>query len=128
MENSGNKKILTVSFLIAGALFALVFDILLQKFTPLLSGGVAQALSSDFVVHFLPVILGGALFLSLQFNKSILVWGDEVVVEIKRVVWPSRRDSVAMTIVVVIMVLVSAVVIWAFDVASAFFVNYLVTF
>lgn len=127
MEQSANKKILTVSFLVAGALAALVFSILLRSFAPLTSGAVARALSSDFTVHVLPVLIGFALFLYLQLSKRVLAWGDEVVTEIRKVVWPSRRDTTAMTIVVIVMVFISAGVIWAFDVASAFFVNYLVT-
>jgi preprotein translocase subunit SecE len=127
MDQSSNKKILTVSFLIAGALTAFVFVKILNMISPLFGGQVHNILAGTFATQILPVLIGGALFAYLQFNKNANVWADEVITEIKKVVWPSRRDTVAMTIVVIIMTLISAGVIWAFDVASAFFVNYLVT-
>lgn len=124
---STNKKILTMSFIGAGVLLAFVVRVLVQTITPATSGVIARTLTSDFVVHILPAVLGFGFFLYLQLSKAIVKWADEVVSEIKKVVWPSRKDTVAMTIVVIVMCLISAVVIWAFDVASAFFVNYLVT-
>lgn len=127
MDQNNNNKILTLSFIGAGALLAFVFTVLIRTITPLTSGAIARGLSSDFVLHVLPVIVGFILFLALQFNKKVLVWGDEVITEIKKVVWPSRKDTVAMTIVVCIMVIISAAVIGMFDVLSSFFVDYLVS-
>jgi preprotein translocase subunit SecE len=124
---SANKKILTMCFMLAGLLAAFVFRVLLQSVSPATSGALARALTSDFVVHILPVLIGFGVFLYLQLTKSIVSWADDVVNEIKKVVWPSRKDTVAMTIVVIVMCGISACVIWLFDVASAFFVNYLVT-
>lgn len=124
---SANKKILTMSFIAAGVIVAFIFRVLVQTIAPVTSGGIARALTSDFVIHVLPALLGFGVFLYLQLNKKVLAWGDDVVGEIKKVVWPSRRDTTAMTIVVIVMCMISAVVIWLFDVASAFFVNYLVT-
>lgn len=125
MEQS-NKKVLTMSFLGAGALVAFVFKVLVTVLTPVTSGNVARIISGDFVVYILPVILGFIAFLVLQFNAKINVWADEVVTEIKKVVWPSRKDTVAMTIVVCIMVLISAVIISLFDFVSSQIVNYIV--
>lgn len=124
---STNKKILTMSFIVAGVLAAFVLRVLLNTISPATSGAVARALSSDFVVHILPALVGFIVFIYMQLNKSVLAWGDDVISEIRKVVWPSRKDTVAMTIVVIVMCIISAGVIWLFDVASAFFVNYLVT-
>ncbi len=124
---STNKKILTMSFIVAGVLAAFVLRVLLNTISPATSGAVARALSSDFVVHILPALVGFVVFIYMQLNKSVLAWGDDVISEIKKVVWPSRKDTVAMTIVVIVMCIISAGLIWLFDVASAFFVNYLVT-
>ena len=62
---------------------------------------------------------------TLQFNKNILVWADEVIAEIKKVVWPPTKDTRGMTIVVVIMVLISSVIVSVFDMFSGFVLNQL---
>lgn len=84
-------------------------------------GVVARAADSDLVRHGLPVVLGFAVFAVLQFNPRVLAWGEEVVTEIRKVVWPSRKDTTAMTIACVVMVLVSSVIISSFDLISGFF-------
>ncbi len=125
MEQS-NKKVLTMSFLAAGALVAFVVKILITIITPITSGAAARVVASDFVIHILPVLVGFVTFLALQFNAKVGVWADEVVTEIKKVVWPSRKDTIAMTIVVCIMVLISSVIISIFDFVSSQIVNYIV--
>ncbi len=119
-----NSKILTVSFALAAMLVGLTTSLLIQAFAGAF-GVVARAADSDVIRHGLPVALGLAVFLVLQFNPRILTWGEEVVTEIRKVVWPSRKDVTAMTIAVVIMVLISSVIISTFDLVSGFFINYL---
>lgn len=119
-----NSKILTLSFALAGILFGVTTFLLLQA----LSGAIpffAKAAGNDLFKHGLPVSLGIILFAVLQFTPSILVWGNEVVSEIRKVVWPSRKDTTAMTIACVVMVLISSVIISSFDLISGFFINYL---
>ena len=67
---------------------------------------------------------GFAIFLMLQFNEKVLVWGDEVVVEIKKVVWPSQKDVTTTTTAVIIMVVISSLVISSFDVISAYVLKF----
>jgi preprotein translocase subunit SecE len=62
----------------------------------------------------------------LQFNSKVLVWGDEVVVEIRKVVWPSKKDTTGMTVVVIVMVLISSLIIAAFDFLSGYIINYFI--
>lgn len=120
-----NQKILTLSFVTFSLLISISVSLLLKT----LAGSFGfMARLNDFVVikHGLPVLVGIALFASLQFNKKVLAWGDDVALEIRKVVWPSRKDTTAMTIVVIIMVLISAVIITFFDFLSGLFVNFLV--
>jgi len=112
-----NSKVLTLSFAIAGALMGLTTHLLLKSLSGAF-GIVARFSDSDLVRHGLPVSIGVLVFAVLQFNPRILTWADEVVVEIRRVVWPSRKDTTAMTIVVVVMVLISSVIVTGFDLAS----------
>ncbi|MFM6928826.1 MAG: preprotein translocase subunit SecE [Bdellovibrio sp.] len=119
-----NSKILTLSFAVAGALVGLTVHLLIKAFSGAF-GVVARAADSDLVRHGLPVAAGFAVFAVLQFNPRVLAWGEDVVSEVRKVVWPSRKDTTAMTIVCIVMVLISSVIISSFDLISGFFINYL---
>lgn len=116
MDNT-NSKILTLSFAILGAITGFTLHLLIKAFAGAF-GVVARAADTDLVRHGLPVVVGLAVFALLQFNPRVLAWGDEVVVEIRKVVWPSRKDTTAMTIVVLVMVAISSVLITGFDLSS----------
>ncbi len=117
-----NSKILTLSFAILGALIGLTTHLLLKSFAGAF-GIVARFSDTDLVRHGLPVAVGLGLFLFLQFNTKVLAWADEVVAEILKVVWPSQKDTTAMTIVVVVMVLISSVIVSSFDFVSGYIIN-----
>lgn len=117
-----NSKILTLSFAIAGGLVGLTVHLLIKAFAGAF-GIVATLSDSDLVRHGLPVAVAVGLFAALQFNSKVLSWGEEVVSEIRKVVWPSQKDTTAMTIVCVVMVLISSVIISSFDAISGFFIN-----
>ena len=123
MDNS-SSKILTLSFAVFSAVLAFTVHLLIKSFAAAF-GVVARFADTDFVRHGLPVVLGLVIFALLQFNSKVLVWGDEVVTEIRKVVWPSRKDTTAMTIVVCIMVLISSVIVTSFDFVSGYFINIL---
>ena len=118
MDNT-NQKIVTISFLSFSALIGFTISTLLRVF----SGAfpiVARAMESDFVRHGLPVATAVVLFFYLQFNGKVLAWADEVIAEIKKVVWPPLKDTRAMTFIVVFMVFVSSFIVFAFDLFSSF--------
>ena len=123
MENT-NSKILTLSFALAGAISGLVLHLLIKSFAAAF-GVVARVADSDIVRHGLPVVVGLAVFALLQFNPKVKSWADEVIVEVKKVVWPSQKDTTAMTIVVLIMVAISSVIISMFDLASGMFLKWI---
>lgn len=120
-----NKKIITLSFVLAAFLTAFVIDVLMETLSAA-SGTVARALSMDAVAHGLPMIAGLSCFIALQFNSKVVTWADEVVTEISRVVWPSHKDTTAMTIVVCIMLLVAGFSLGIMDFLSNFVVSALV--
>lgn len=122
-----NKKIITLSFMVAGVLAGIVVHVFLEIFSTNVAF-IGRALSSDILAHGIPVVVGLATFAALQFNKNVLVWADEVVVEMKKVVWPSRKDTVATTIFVCILVLISGVLLGFFDWASTWLVKKISTF
>ena len=123
MDNS-NSKIVTLSFLSFSALVGFTIATLLKVFSGAF-GVVAKVMEYDLFRHGLPVATAFGLFIYLQFNKNILTWADEVIDEIKKVVWPPTKDTRGMTIVVVIMVLISSVIVSFFDMFSGFVLNQL---
>jgi preprotein translocase subunit SecE len=119
-----NSKLMTLSFAAASALVGISLHLLIKAFAGAF-GIVARAADSDVIRHGVPVALGLLMFSILQFNPKVLVWGDEVISEIRKVVWPTRKETSAMTVVVVIMVLISSVIITSFDFISGYVLNIL---
>ena len=124
MENT-NSKILTSSFAIASALVGFTLHLLIKILAGAF-GVIARAADGDLVRHGLPVAVGLLMFALLQFNPKVHTWGEEVVAEIRKVVFPSGKDVTAMTIVVVIFVIIASLIITTFDVVSAQGMNLLV--
>lgn len=122
--DKANSKILTLSYAIAAILTALTTSLLIKAFAGAF-GVVARLADSDVVRHGLPVVLGLVLFLFFQFNSKVSVWGNEVVTEVRKIVWPSRKDTTAMSIACIVMVLISSAIIASFDIVSGFFINFL---
>lgn len=121
MENS-NSKIITGCLGLFSALIGFTLHLLLVA----LSGAfafMARLVNQDIFKHGIPIVVGLAIFITCQFNKSFGVWAEEVISEVKKVVFPSRKDTVAMTISVVIMVLISSVIITLMDWASGLGIN-----
>ncbi len=119
-----NSKIITISFVIAGAIIWGTMTVLLNS----LSGSfafVARMRALDLVNHGLPISLGILTFALLQFNPKVVAWADEVVVEIRKVVWPSRKDTMGMTTVVCIMVVIAGVAFGIWDFISGHLIKML---
>jgi preprotein translocase subunit SecE len=117
-----NSKIITLSFAIGAFLLGLVVSLLIKAFAGAFAF-VARAADADLVRHGFPLLVGFVFFLVCQFSPKIVTWADEVIAEVKKVVWPSRKDTTAMTIVVCVMVLISSLIISAFDLVSGYVVN-----
>lgn len=121
MENS-NSKIVVTSLAALSAIVGLTVYLLLKAFAGAF-GVVARLTDSDVIRHMLPAAVGIILFFTFYFNKRIMTWSDEVVMEIKKVVWPSSKDVKAMTIAVLIMVVISSFIIMGFDFTSSYIIN-----
>jgi preprotein translocase subunit SecE len=116
-ENS-NQGIVNTAFVVTGFLayfvVAVLFETLAETFGP-----VARLRNIEAVKHGLPVAIGLATFLFMFLNKKTHAWMDEVVTETRKVVWPSQRDTVSMTIVCCVMVVISGVSLGIFDFLSS---------
>ena len=124
MENT-NSKIITASLAAAAVVLGVTIHLLIKAFAGAF-GVVARVADNDLVRHGLPIAAGLILFGVCQFHPKIRTWADEVVAEVRKVVFPSRKDTVAMTISVIIMVLISSVIITVMDWASGVGLNSLI--
>lgn len=120
--DKANSKIITLSFAIFSALSAFTLHLLIKIFAGVF-GIVARYSDLDGVRHGVPIVFGIGIFLYLQFTPKVLSWADEVIGEIRKVVWPSRKDTTAMTIVCIVMVLISSLIISSFDFISGLVIN-----
>lgn len=124
MENT-NSKVVTISFMAAGILLGIVSFVLIDSLGAVLTGGMGRVLAQEMVRHGVPVALGLIVFLALQLNKNVTLWADDVVTELRKIVWPSKEATVQMTIMVCFMLVVSGILLGALDVFSGSFIDWL---
>ena len=117
-----NKKIITVCFVGIGVLTFIVLGILLNTMAATFSF-MAQINQTFWVRHVLPVGAGVLVFSLLQFNSKVVTWAEEVIVELQKVVWPTRQQTVGMTIVVCVMVVISGMLLGLLDLLSGQGIN-----
>jgi preprotein translocase subunit SecE len=85
------------------------------------AGLVGSYMLSDLpmVVRVVCVLVGFALafgMLSLtEKGQDLIQFGREAIVETKKVVWPTRKETAQTTGIVVVFVLVMALVLWGID-------------
>lgn len=115
MDNEkSNQSIINFAFVALGFLAYFVMSVLFDTFASAF-GVVARFRNIEAAKHGLPVAVGIAVFLSLFLNKKVQVFVDEAVTEVRKVVWPSRKDTIAMTTVCCVMVLISGIALGVFD-------------
>jgi preprotein translocase SecE subunit len=120
-----NKKIITVSLALLGILVGFVTHFLLEFLAGNI-GFVNRLYTNEVFSTGLPVLVGVIVFAGLQFNRQSQEFTDGVVTELKKVVWPSQRDTGLMTVVVVITLILAGVVVGFYDSVWAYVVNMIV--
>lgn len=120
-----NQKVTFLAFAAFAVLTGFVSGIL---FTTLGSIFAPIANINDLVVvkHGLPLTVGVIVFACLQFNSKVRIWADEVVSEIRKIVWPNQRDTVITTIMVCVMVVVAGIGLAMIDYASSVLIKWIV--
>jgi preprotein translocase subunit SecE len=63
------------------------------------------------------VLVGVAAFIVYQtaVGRSIWDFASAAKVEVRKVVWPSRQETIQTTLIVFVMVLIMGIVLWLFD-------------
>jgi len=69
-----------------------------------------------------------AMIVALQTETGRNAWGfvQDARTEVRKVVWPTRKETVQMTLTVVAMVFVMALILWGFDALLAWLVKALI--
>ncbi|MEK6747843.1 MAG: preprotein translocase subunit SecE [Pseudomonadota bacterium] len=73
------------------------------------------------------LVAGGALALASQTAKGRAVWGfvGDSRTEVRKVVWPTRQETVQTTMIVMVMVMVAGIFLWLLDMVLAAGVKWL---
>jgi preprotein translocase subunit SecE len=125
MDKQAIKKVSAISFMAAAAVTWLTVTVLLKALAG--SFGVVQRLySSQLVSHGLPIALAVGLFAFLYMSPKIQAFTEEVILEVSKVVWPSRKDVIGMTIVVIVMVFIASAILLGVDTVAREVVKLLV--
>ncbi len=125
MDKQAIKKLTTLSFLCAGVLSYVTVNTVFKSLAGAF-GIVQRWYSIELLNHGLPVIAGIAVFAVLQFSPRILTWAEEVISETSKVVWPSKNDTVAMTVVVCVFVGIASAILVVIDYLSREFVRMII--
>ena len=88
-------------------------------------GVVSKAYSIESIRHGIPIALGLLTFSLLQFHPKIKKWMFEVVTEVDKVVWPTKKDTLSMTLVVSVILLLSGIVLGIFDLSAGTVVKFI---
>ena len=121
-----NKKILTVSFLCVAVVMALVLDVLMETLASAW-GPFAKLYAVEAFKHGSRAGVGLITFVALQFNPRVLAWGDEVILELTKVVWPTKKETTQGTIVTFVMLVISGLVLGFFDFSSTQIVKMIIS-
>ncbi|MCB9072141.1 MAG: preprotein translocase subunit SecE [Bdellovibrionaceae bacterium] len=111
------NKIIAVSFVITAFFFGWVVSVLMRVLSGMW-GPFAKLTGDPTVQHGVPVLFALAFFVFLIASKSTKAWASDVALEISKVVWPSVKDTKALTIVVCFIILISAAIFAVFDFVS----------
>jgi len=76
---------------------------------------VSKAKPPDVYITLGSVVLAGLIAFQLWRNERVFGLASEVVNELRKVTWPTRQETSAATVVVIITVLIVACILWLFD-------------
>lgn len=61
------------------------------------------------------MVAGGLLFLTTEWGREFKVYAQESVEEVRKVVWPTRKETMQTTAVVFVFVLIMSLLLWLID-------------
>ena len=116
---SENRKLTVLSFIIVSALAAYILYLSLTLVADIARFGGSNVfgtgLSWQVVGGSTAGVAGLVFFLLLNLNNKAVEFTDEVFAELKKVTWPTGKDTAASTLVVSVMVLIAALAFLLMD-------------
>jgi preprotein translocase subunit SecE len=79
---------------------------------------------NDLAVNFVAIVVAGAAAFFAYRNERAYSSVVEVTRELEKVTWPTRKETSAATVVVLVTVMVSAIILSTFDAIWAWFTNW----
>ncbi len=125
MIKEENLKIITLSFVAIAFLSAFVARVLLESFA-VYSGSIAMLYGQEWFRHGLPILIGVSMFCYLQLKENTRVWANEVIIEVRKVVWPSQKATTGMTVMVCIILIVAGFVLGLFDLIGGVIIDFII--
>ena len=84
-----------------------------------------QVLVLRILVILIGLVLAGVVFWKTVLGQKTFGFINESIVEAKRVVWPTRKETIQMTITVFVLVSVMAVFLGLVDITFSYMINWL---
>src|SRR3954452_21116801 len=109
-QNMGPNKFVHLTFALAGLLVAFV----LSRTTDWAWSYFAKP--NDLAINGLALLVAGTAAVAAYRNERVYTSVVDVTRELEKVTWPTRKETSAATIVVIVMVLISAIILSSFDV------------
>ena len=119
-----NLKIVTVSFIGMSFLSAFITRVIFETLA-VAFGSFANLYSMDVFRHGAPITVGLITFLVFQLHKPYQKLADEVVTEVRKVVWPGKKELYSMTILVCVILIFSGLFLGAFDLIAGTSIRFL---
>jgi preprotein translocase subunit SecE len=63
----------------------------------------------------------------VRMGRSIKKWFREMRSELKKVVWPTAKQTTNNTIVVLVVILIASIVVWGFDELASLAINAIIS-
>jgi preprotein translocase SecE subunit len=114
MENQ-HQKVVSISYLALAALVAFVTLMAMMKLANTYDLE-SRIKSIEFIIRGLSIVIGAAVFFGLYGNSKANSFMNEVAAELMtKVTWPTSRDTMMATMVVIITVIVAGILFAFFD-------------
>jgi len=114
----GANKFVHLTFAIGGILAAFI----VSRATDWVWSFFAKP--NELVINLLAILLAGGAALIAYRNERVFSSVVDVTRELEKVSWPTRKETSAATVVVLVTVIISAVILSSFDALWAFFTNW----
>lgn len=114
MENQ-YQKVVNITYLAFAALISFLALVAMMKLST--SYDLESRVKSiELVIRGLSIVLGAGVFVALYSNSKANTFMNEVAVELlTKVTWPTGKDTISATVVVIVTVVIAGLVLAVFD-------------